>query len=119
MVAPDPGFNQRTYSDSELEDGIVNLDASFDEQSPERNPLIIDEATEEGTEEAFVEDAGSQSSDNDCVVVAQLTEDESNAIEDLEHLVDFDNWFSDDEFVNRLKRAKRRRLQIQDDSESE
>ena len=59
MVPPDPGFNQRTYSDSELEDVMVNLDESFDEQSPERNPLIIDEDTEEGNEEAFVEDAGS------------------------------------------------------------
>ena len=116
---PDPGFNQRTYSDSELEEGVANLDASFEEQSPERNPLIIDEATEDGTDEAFVENAGDQSSDSDCVIVAQLTEDEANAIEDLEHLIDFDNWFSDDEFVNRLKRAKRRRLQIQDDSESE
>ena len=60
-----------------------------------------------------------ESSENDCVVVAQLTEDESNAIEDLEYLIDFDNWFSDDEFVNRLKRAKKRRLQILSDSDSD
>ena len=116
---PDPGYHQRTYSDSELEDGVANLDASFEEQSPERNPLIIDKAIEADVEEARVEVDGEQSSDSDCVIVAQLTEDEANAIEDLEHLIDFDNWFSDDEFVNRLKRAKRRRLQIQDDSESE
>ena len=57
-----------------------------------------------------------QSSDSDCVIVAQLTEDEANAIEDLEHLINFDIWFSDDKFVNRLKRAKRRRFQIDDDS---
>ena len=40
------------------------------------------------------------------MVVVQLTEDEANSIEDLEYLIDFDNWFSDVEFVNRIKRAK-------------
>ena len=114
---PDPGLYQRTYSDSELEEGVVDLDAEVEEQSPERNPFIIDEATE--AEEEEVDEEEGESSENDCVVVAQLTEDERNAIEDLEYLIDFDNWFSDDEFVNRLKRAKRRRMRIEDDSESE
>ena len=42
---PDLGFNQREYSDSELED-FVSLDESFVEQSPPRNLFIDDEAVE-------------------------------------------------------------------------
>ena len=40
---PDPGFNRSEYSESELEDDIANLDESFEEQSPPRNPFIDDE----------------------------------------------------------------------------
>ena len=32
-------------------------------------------------------------------------------------VIEFDSWFSDDEFVNRIKRAKRRRMEIVSDSE--
>ena len=112
---PDLGFNQREYSDSELED-VVNLDESFVEQSPPRNPFIDDEAAEASdTEGEPVQEDEQESDPNDCMVVAQLTEDEANAIEHL----DFDSMFSDDEFVNRTKRAKRRRLEIVSESESE
>ena len=47
---------------------------------------------------------GQESDPSDCVVVAQLTEDEANATDYL----DFDNLFS---------RAKRRRMEIVSDSE--
>ena len=111
---PDLGFNQREYSDSELAD-VVNLDESFVEQSPPRNPFIDDEAAETTDAEEPTHEDDEESDPNDCVVVAQLTEDEANAIEHL----DFDNMFSDDEFVNRTKRAKKGRLEIVSDSESE
>ena len=94
------------------------MDESIEERSPPRNPFIDDEAAE-------ISDAGEtahedeESEPNNCVIVETLTEDEANAIEDLEYLVDFDNWFSDDEFVNRMKRAKRRLMEIVSDSESE
>ena len=48
-----------------------------------------------------------QSDPNDCVVVAQLTEDEANVIEDLERPI-FDSWSSDDEFANLIERAKKK-----------
>ena len=100
---PDPGFNQREYSESEMEDDIANLDESFEEQSPPRNPFIDDEAAETTDEEPTHQD-DEESDPSDCVVVAQLTEDEANAIDYL----DFDNLFS---------RAKRRRMEIVSDSE--
>ena len=43
------------------------------------------------------------------MVVAQLTEDDAKVIEDLEYLIDFENWFSDIEFINRFKRVKKER----------
>ena len=94
------------------------MDETREEQSPPRNPFIDDEATEvsDGQLEGEEED---ESDPNDCVIVETLTEDEANAIEDLEYLIDFDNWSSDDEIVNRIKRAKRRRMEIVSDSESE
>ena len=113
---PDPGMHQREYSDSELE-GETNLDETREEQSPPRNPFIDDEATEES--DGQLEGKEDESDPNDCVIVETPTEDEANAIEDLEYLIDFDIWFSDDEFVNRIKRAKRRRMEIVSDSESE
>ena len=113
---PDLGFNQREYSDSELED-VVNLDASFKEQSPPRNPFIDDEAAEAlDTEGEPVQEEEQESDPNDCMIVETLTEDEANAIEGQR---DFDNWFSDDDLVNRTKRAKRTRMEIVNDSESE
>ena len=105
---PDPGLYQRSYSDSELEE-VVDLDASFQEQSPERNPFVIDEADEEPEDGQTGED-DELSSENDCVIVEQ-----SNAIEEL----DFDNCLSDDDFINWPKRAKIRRLLMESDSESE
>ena len=113
---PDLGFNQREYSDSELED-VVNLDESFVEQSLPRNPFIDDEAAEASdTEGEPVEEDEQESDPNDCMIVETLTEDEINAIEDQ---IDFDNWFSNEDFINRTKRAKRRRMEIVSDSESE
>ena len=111
---PDLGFNQREYSDSELED-VVNLDESFVEQSPPRHPFIEDEAAETTDAEEPTHEDEEESDPNDCVVVAQLTEDQANAKEHLE----FENMFSDDDIVNQTKRAKKRRLEIVSDSESE
>ena len=95
------------------------MDETREEQSPSRNPFIDDEATEVSDADGQLEGEEDESDPNDCVIVETLTEDEANAIEDLEYLIDFDNWFSDDEFVNRIKRAKRRRMEIVSDSESE
>ena len=103
---PGPGFNQMEYSESEMEDDIANLDESFEEQSPPRNPFIDDEAAETTDAEEPTHEGDEESDPNCCVVVAQLTEDEANAIDYL----DFDNLFS---------RAKRRRMEIVSDSESE
>ena len=80
----DPGFNQREYSESEMEDDVANLD-EFEEQSPPRNPFIDDEAAETTDAEEPTHEDDEDSDPNDCVVVAQLTEDEANVIEDLEH----------------------------------
>ena len=107
---PDLGFNQREYSDSELKD-FVNLDESLVEQSPPRNPFIDDEASE--TEGEPVQEDEQESDPNDCMIVETLTEDEVNAIEDQ---ID---WFSDDDFINWTKRAKKRRLEVVSESESE
>ena len=116
---PDPGMHQREYSDSELEDQFSNMDECVEERSPPRNPFIDDEAVEASDTSDTAHEDDEESDPNDCVIVETLTEDEANAIEDLEYLIDFDNWFSDDEFVNRIKRAKRRRMEIVSDSESE
>ena len=90
------------------------------EQSPPRNPFIDDEATEVSDADSQLEGEEEDESDpNDCVIVETLTEDEVNAIDDLEYLTDFDNWLCDDEFVNRIKRAKRRGMEVVIDSESE
>ena len=43
---PDSGMLQREYSDSELEEGETNLNEILDEQSPPRNPIVDDVATE-------------------------------------------------------------------------
>ena len=105
------GFNQR-----ELED-VVNLDESFVEQSLPRNPFIDDEAAETSdTESEPVQEDEQESDPNDCMIVETLTEDEVNAIEDQ---IDFDNWFSDDDFINRTKRAKIRQMELVSNSESE
>ena len=99
-------MHQRGYSDSELE-GETNLDETREQQSPPRNPIIDDEALEVSDADGQLEGEEEDESDpNDCVIVETLTEDEANAIEDLKYLIDFDNWFSDDEFVNRLKSEK-------------
>ena len=116
---PDPGMHQREYSDSELEDQFSNMDESVEERSPPRNPFIDDEAEEASDTGETAHEDDEESDPNDCVIVETLTEDEENAIEDLEYLIDFNNWFSDDEFVNGIKRAKRRRMEIVSDSESE
>ena len=76
---PDRGFNQRKYSESEMEDDIANLDESFEEQSPPRNPFIDDEAAETSDAEEPIYEDDEESDPNDCVVVVQLTEDEANA----------------------------------------
>ena len=112
---PDLGFNQREYSDSELE-GVVNLDESSVEQSPPRNPFIDDEAAEASDTEGepLQEEYEQESDPNDCMIVETLTE--VNAIEDQ---IDFENLFSDDDFINPTKQAKRRRMEIVSDSESE
>ena len=100
---PDPGFNQKEYCESEIEEDIANLDESCEDASPPRNPFIDDEAEEADAEEEPPQ--GDEESDpNNCVVVAQLTEDEANATE----YSDFDNLFS---------RAKRRRMETVSDSE--
>ena len=87
---PDPGFNQREYSESEMEDDIANLDETFEEQRPQHNPFIDDEAAETTDEEEPTNQDDEVSDPSDCVVVAQLTEDEANAIDYLE----VDNFFS-------------------------
>ena len=94
---------------------IANLDESCEEVSPPPYPFIDDEAEETDTEEEPPQD-DEESDPNDCVVLAQLTEDEANAI-DLDYLIDFDNWFSDAVFVNRINRAKKRRMEIVSESE--
>ena len=88
---PYPGMHQREYSDSEL-DGETNLDETRGEQSPPRNPFIDDEVTEVSDVDGQLEGEEEDESDpNDCVIVQTLTEDEANAIEDLEYIIDFDN----------------------------
>ena len=89
---------------TEMKDDFANLDESFEEQSPPRNPFIDDEAAETTDAEEPIHEDDEESDPNDCVVVAQLTEDEAKAIEYL----DFDNLFS---------RAKRRRMEIVSDNE--
>ena len=114
---PDPGMHQREYSDFELEDQFSNMDESVEERSPPRNPFIDDEAVGASDTGETAHEDDEESDPNDCVIVETLTEDEANAIEDLEYLIDFDNWFSDNLFVNRIKRAKRRRMEIVSDCE--
>ena len=97
---PDPRFNQREYSESEIEEDICNLDESCEEGIPPRNPFIDDEAEETDTEEEPPQN-DEESDPNDCVGVAQLMEDGANAIEDQ---IDFDNWFKEEQ--------KRRRMEI-------
>ena len=87
---PEPGFNQRENSESVIEDDIAKLDESFEEQSPPRNPFIDDEAAETADEKEPTHQDDEESDPSDCVVVAQLTEDEANAIDYL----NFDNLFS-------------------------
>ena len=82
------------------------MDESCEKASPPHNPFIDDEAEETDSEEEPQQD-DEESDPNSCVVVAQLTEDEANAVEDLEYRIDVDNWLSDDEFVNRSKEQKR------------
>ena len=80
MVAPDPGFNQREHSDSEMEDNN-SISSNIEKQSPQRNPFIDDEAAEAQDEaEPAVQDVD-ESDVNDCVIIETLTEDEANAIE--------------------------------------
>ena len=98
------------------------MDETREEQSPPRNPFIDDEATEVSDADGQLEGEEEDESDpNDRMIVETLTEteDEANAIEDLEYLIDSDNWFNDDEFLNRIKTEKRRRIEIVSDSESE
>ena len=83
---PDPGMHQRKYNDSELE-GETNFDETRDEQSPPRNLFIDDEATEVSDDQLEGEEED-ESDTNDCVIVETLTEDEANAIEDWEYLID-------------------------------
>ena len=76
---PDPGIYQRDYSDSDLEEGEADLDKSREEQSPPRNPFIDDEAAETSVADDQPQQEDDKESDpNDCVVVAQLTENEAN-----------------------------------------
>ena len=69
---PDPRFNQRENSESEIEEDIANLDESCEEAKPPRNPFIDDEAEETDAEEEPPQN-DEESDPNDCVVVAQLT----------------------------------------------
>ena len=62
------------------------MDETQEEQSPSRNPFIDDEATEVSDGQLEGEEAN-ESDPNDCVIVETLTEDEANAIEDLEYLI--------------------------------
>ena len=94
---PDPGFNEREYSKSEMEDDIANLDESFEEQGPPRNPFN-DETAETTDAEEPTHGDDEDSDPDDCVVVAQLTEDEANVIEDSEHPIDFNSWSNYNEF---------------------
>ena len=110
---PDPGFNQREYSDSGLDNNIIS-DENNEEQSPQRNPFIDDEAAEAQDEAEPAEEDDEESVLNVCIIIETLTEDDANAIEDLEYLIDFDR---DEDFVNRRRRVKRRRMEIVSDSE--
>ena len=88
---PDPGMHQREYSDSELEDQFSSTDESVEERSPPRITFIDDEAVEASDTGKTAHEDDEESDPNDCVIVETLTEDEENAIEDLEYLIDFDN----------------------------
>ena len=102
-LPPDPGFKQREYSEPEIEVDFANLDESCEDASTPHNPFIDDKEEEADAEEEPPQD-DEESDPNDCVVVAQLTEDEAKATEYL----DFDNLFS---------RPKRRRMEVVSDSE--
>ena len=104
---PDPWFIQREYSESEVKEGVLNLDESFEEQSPPRNPFNDDEAAEVTDAEEPTHEYEKESDPNDCEVVAQVAEDETNGVDFSEYLNDFDNCFSDNEIVNRIKRTKK------------
>ena len=85
-------------------------------KSSQRNQFINDEVVE-ATEVENEDSQAGESSNADCQVLAVFTQEEENAIEDLEHLIDMNIWFSDDEFVNTIKNTKRRHLLLDSDSE--
>ena len=76
---PDSGFEEKNYSDSELEENIANSDDAREDLAPLRNPSIADE-TQESNDEAQLAKSDSnsdgESNDSDSQVVAQNTEDE-------------------------------------------
>ena len=72
---PEPGFNQREYSESDIAKDFANLIESCEQARPPRNPFIDDEAEEIDAEEEPPQD-DEESDPNDCLVVAQLTKDE-------------------------------------------
>ena len=92
---------------------------NLEERSLPRNPFIDDEAAEISDTGETAHEDDEESVHNDCVIVETLTEGEASVIEDLEYLIDFDNWFSNDEFVNRIREAKMRQIEVVSDSESE
>ena len=69
------------------------------------NPPTYDEATGVSDADGQLED-GKINHPNDCAIVETLTEDEANAIEDMESSIDFCNWF------NRVKRLGRKAKKI-------
>ena len=117
MVTLDSCFNQITSSDSRLDEDIVDLNASLDKQKPHGNQFINDEAVEASEEKNQDSESGKPSIADDCIVLAVYVKEKANAIPDFEHLRDMDHSFSDAEFVKKSKNTKRRRLQLNGDSE--
>ena len=96
----DPGFNQRQLVSLKLR-RILTIWMILAKRQARRNSFIDDEVAD-AEEEPPQDDE--ESDPNDCVGVAQLTEDEANTIEYL----DFDSLFN----------RARRRIEIVSDSES-
>ena len=85
-------------------DDIVDSVKSYKEHIPERNPFTNNEADEVSENPT---DNGEVSDEVVSGVVALYTEDEANAIEDLEYIIFFEICFSEDEVMNNLTKRKR------------
>ena len=81
--SPHPGGYQRKYSDKELGDDRVDLDQFFEEQNPQHNPFLSDEAGEPSEE--LRNDSIKDPAENDSSRRSSH-EDEARAIGDSEYL---------------------------------